>query len=186
MTLEAEVRKELRNTKIRRAILGTLQLTGALTLLVVAPNVLDVLGRELNRRNKMNVRNSLQRMINAGLIERKTMNGRLTFSITAKGTQYLYRNILEPKKPLKWDGKWRIVIFDIPQSRRTLRNKLRASLIEIGFLKLQASVWIYPYDCEDLMTLLKTEFRVGKDVLYIIADKLERDSSLRKEFGLSR
>ena len=54
----------------------------------------------------------------------------------------------------------------------------------IGFLRLKDSVWVYPYDCEDLVTLMKADFKIGKDILYIIAETIENDSWLKKEFGL--
>jgi len=76
------------------------------------------------------------------------------------------------------------LIFDIPEYRRSLREKMRRTLTVIGFKRLQDSVWIYPYDCEDLITLLKADFRIGRDVLYMIVDQLEGDQRLCKEFGL--
>ena len=43
---------------------------------------------------------------------------------------------------------------------------------------------MYPYDCEDLITLLKADFRVGDAMLYMIVDTIERDGALRKHFGI--
>jgi CRISPR-associated endonuclease Cas2 len=76
------------------------------------------------------------------------------------------------------------VIFDIPQTRRAQRNILRHKLQEIGFVKLQNSVWTNPYDHEELITLLKLEYGLGAEVLYIIADSIENDRGLRGRFGL--
>jgi len=53
-------------------------------------------------------------------------------------------------------------------------------------MRLQNSVWVYPYDCEDLITLLKADFEIGKEVLYVIADKIENEKVLLKDFGLER
>lgn len=88
------------------------------------------------------------------------------------------------KKPRKWDGKWRVLIFDIPERRKTLRSQIRRTLVEIGFVRLQDSVWVYPYDCEDFLMLLKADFRVGRELLYMIVDSLENDNHLRRSFGL--
>src|SRR3989339_239988 len=88
--------------------------------------------------------------------------------------------------PKCWDKKWRVLIFDIPEKRKYLREKIRNTLGAIGFSQLQKSVWVYPYDCEDLIALLKADFKVGKDVLYVIADKIEYDAPLRAKFGLKR
>ena len=55
---------------------------------------------------------------------------------------------------------------------------------QAGIRRLQDSVWVYPYDCEDIITLLKTDFGVGKYLLYMIVDELENDKHLREDFGL--
>lgn len=55
---------------------------------------------------------------------------------------------------------------------------------DIGFVRLQDSVWVYPYDCEDFIALLKAELKVGKDVLYAIVDTIEFDKHIRRHFGL--
>ena len=77
-----------------------------------------------------------------------------------------------------------MLIFDIPEKRKPLREKIRSTLLSIGFLRLQDSVWIYPYQCEDLVNLLKADFKVGKDLLYLIVDSIENDKFFRKSFGL--
>ena len=88
------------------------------------------------------------------------------------------------QKPKKWDKKWRLLFFDIPEYRRPLREKIRRTLRLIGFQKLQDSVWVYPHPCEDLIALLKADFKVGKDMLYLIVDFVENDQALKKTFGL--
>ena len=65
-----------------------------------------------------------------------------------------------------------------------MRAKIRDTLQSIGFSRLQDSVWIYPYDCEALITLFKADLRIGKDMLYMIVDELEYDAPIRKRFGL--
>ena len=75
-------------------------------------------------------------------------------------------------------------MFDIREERKRLREKVRQTLISLGFKRLQDSVWVHPYDCEDIIMLLKSDFKIGKDLLYIIADTIENDTRLRKDFGL--
>ena len=54
----------------------------------------------------------------------------------------------------------------------------------IGFKRLQDSVWIYPYNCEEVVTLLKADLDVGKALLYMIVDTLEDDEEIKKYFDL--
>ena len=108
--------------------------------------------------------------------------------LTAKGEQILRRLELHDfklRKPKRWDRKWRVLIFDIPERRKNLRPKIRYTLLAIGFIRLQDSVWVYPYDCEDLITLLKADFKIGKDLLYLIVDSIENDFPLRSHFRVS-
>lgn len=75
-------------------------------------------------------------------------------------------------------------MFDIPERRRRVRTRVRQTLTTMGFYRLQDSVWVYPYDCEELIILLKADFKIGKDLLYVIADKVEHDAPLKTHFGL--
>jgi len=87
------------------------------------------------------------------------------------------------EKPKRWDRKWRVVIFDIGEKQRRIRDQLRITLNKIGFVKLQKSVWVYPYDCEDFMMLLKANFELGRNLLYLVVDEIEDDQWLKKIFG---
>lgn len=89
--------------------------------------------------------------------------------------------LLEPER---WDRKWRLLIFDIREKRKSCRDKLRLTLVNLGFIRLQNSVWVYPYDCEEYIALLKADFKIGKELLYIIADEVEGDHVLKRYFGL--
>ncbi len=84
----------------------------------------------------------------------------------------------------KWDKKWRIVIFDIPEKKRNLRGHFRDSLKNIGFKILQNSIWISPYgDFEDIKTLAK-HYKVEKYVVLIYADKISNDILFKMKFNL--
>ena len=56
------------------------------------------------------------------------------------------------------DGEWRIVIFDIPEKFKKAREALRMKLKELGFLELQKSVFIFPYECEDEINFIVEVF----------------------------
>lgn len=191
--LEMEVKKQVRNTKIQRAVLQSLAIAGGLSIALLAPNALQILrmfdkniGKTRGLSNS--IRNAATRLAYAGLVRFEETGKGKFLRLTPEGEKRLKiaeaRNF-QLKKPKRWDKKWRIIIFDIKEERKTLRNKIRHTLRQIGFTRLQDSVWVYPYDCEDLITLLKIDFKIGKDVLYIIADKIENDKQLKKQYGLS-
>ena len=184
--LEEKSRKRKKKENIQKAVLSAVKMAGLLSVAAVAPNsiqYLKSLGLIPARRQEEVILRSRDQLISGGFLKYK--NSFVT--LTEKGKAKL--ELLEVKdwkidKPRKWDGKWRVLIFDIPESKRPLRDKIRRTLFGIGFVRLQDSVWIYPYACEDLVNLLKADFKVGKDLLYLIVDFIENDKWLKKLFGL--
>lgn len=186
--LENESKKRTRKGQIQKIILGTIATVGLLSVTALAPNALQALGLIMRLDGKKKYRyaieSSRKRLLQNNLIE-YTANGLV--KLTQKGEAKLRQLELHDfklKKPKRWDKKWRMLIFDIREDRKYLREKIRRTLVAIGFEKLQLSVWVYPYDCEDLVTLLKADLKVGREVLYIIVDKIENDAWLKKRFNL--
>lgn len=98
--------------------------------------------------------------------------------------KYSLRELLALKKKKKWQGKWFIVVFDVPEEERNKRNYLRSFLKEIGFYPYNQSVYVFPYECEKEIGLIKKIVEGGKYMSYIVAEKLERESQLKTYFGL--
>ena len=189
--LEKESARRTRKSKIQKAILGVVAAAGILAVAAVAPNALQALsifgfGRS-NKYPKNTVNRSFNRLIEGGLLKiERTENGNFV-GLTVKGEKLMRlwgANNYQIKKPKRWDGKFRVIIFDIKEYRKGIRNKLRKTLQSIGFIKLQNSVWVYPYDCEDYIKLIKADFHIGKDALYMIVDNIENDKPIKKVFGL--
>lgn len=108
--------------------------------------------------------------------------------LTSAGQQLLVHYELKDnpiKVPRRWDGKWRIIVFDVKEERRYLRDRVRQQLQQWGFYQLQKSVWVYPHECEELIELLKTGHRVRHDLLYLTVVDMSQDNKLRKHFGFS-
>src|SRR3989344_1501381 len=63
-----------------------------------------------------------------------------------------------------------------------IRYRLRTAAGKLVAKKY--AVWVYPYDCEEFIALLKAELKIGRSVLYVIADSIEQDKILRSHFNL--
>jgi len=186
--LEILTSKEIRNSRVQRAVLEAVAAVSVLAVALVAPNAVQMLGKLFGYGKKKvqpsSIARARRRLVENGLL---SYQGNL-LRLTEKGERAL-RRMKYPKfslpRPKRWDKKWRVIIFDISESRRPLRNKVRRTLISIGFVRLQDSVWVYPFSCEDFVTLFKADFRIGKEVLYLIVDQIENDANLRKHFGFA-
>jgi len=112
--------------------------------------------------------------------------GREKISLTALGRRRhlaykLYHLKLSSKK--RWDKKWRIVLFDIPEAQRKIRDALRKKLKELGFLEFQKSVFIFPYPCEDEINFVINFFGLSDHVYYLEAP-IAPDDIFRRSFQL--
>lgn len=107
--------------------------------------------------------------------------------ITEKGKRrilgYQFEDMRIPK-PEHWDGKWRVVAFDIPEKKKLARDLLREKLKQLGFLKIQKSIFVYPYPCREEINLIAKIYEIQPFILFIETSFIEREESLLKHFGL--
>ena len=186
-SIEKNVRVRVRKQNIRNAVLTTVTIAGSIAVAVAAPNALQLLkyAPGLKSRYKSRAKRSIERLIEQGHL---SLDKGHMVRLTKSGESLMTRLSIGSAKyrpPEKWDRRWRIVTFDVAEKRTAARNRLRTMLKAIGFLKLQSSVWIYPHDCEDLIQLIKTDFALGREVLYIVAEDVEGDAKLRFHFKLN-
>lgn len=184
--LEAESKKRVRRNQIKFLILGCAAVAGGIAIALAAPNVFSALGKLgiiTKPRTAEYVGAARRRMKREGLLVER--DGRLRLSPSGeRELAKLSLALAKPARQKRWDGKWRILIFDIPEKRRRARQHIRVMLRSAGFERIQDSVWLYPFPCEEYVTLLKAEARIGKDLLYLIVDSLEADDRFRKRFEL--
>ncbi|MDO8522618.1 MAG: CRISPR-associated endonuclease Cas2 [bacterium] len=185
--LESELRLEKKHGYVRDGFLLALGMSGVILFPAVALATMQIVGIVNRDKYKFNyqIKTVASRLANRGLVRFKKKG---FIELTETGQREFRRleqeAILRASVRRRWDKKWRMVIFDIPERYRKTRDKLRVTLQSYGFRQLQASVWIFPYDCEDIITLLKADLGVAGSVLYTIVEKLENDSRLKQEFGL--
>lgn len=91
---------------------------------------------------------------------------------------------MQIKTPKRWDGQWRLIVFDIPEKMRNARNALRRKLKELGFYELQKSVMIFPFECKDEVDFIVEFFRVRPHVRYGHLSKVTNEAELLERFDL--
>lgn len=114
-------------------------------------------------------------------------NGKTTVTIMRKGLAKALTYRLEDMqlaKPKKWDNKWRVIIFDIPEKYKKVRDIFRMRLRQLGLYQLQESVYVSPYKCFNEIEFLRELYGVAFTVRYLLVDKLEDDNFLRQHFEL--
>ena len=166
---------------------------GSAVVLASSPYLVHNIVRELIKGNRKPYNNkktydTFYRLRKEGCITFAQQGGQIYISLTEKGRKRagIYQiNSLTLHKPKRWDGLWRIVIFDIKEKQRIKREALRGLLKRLEFYPLQRSVWVSPYECRDEVQLLKDFFGFKDDELKLIVTRdIENDSKMKKHFSL--
>lgn len=178
---------------MRNLILRTLVVSGGISIALVAPKTLNLLKKldrgAANRKNLYRrITQAITRLEHAGLVRTSGQYAERKVVLTEKGhamIKTISANEYRIPEPTFWDGKWRIVMFDIREKRRKTRSQLRSLLSSAGFLRLQDSVWVYPYPCDEFIGLVRAHLKSGTgEMLSFAAEALESDKKLREHFRL--
>ncbi|MFZ5366317.1 MAG: hypothetical protein ACOZBZ_03395 [Patescibacteria group bacterium] len=173
-----------------KEILYLLAAGSFLTLAVVMPNLpmaLAPLLKSWQGYQRKRLKENFDRLRKQKLVEIVEENGQQVVKITEKGRVKALRYKLEEmaiKKPKRWDRKWRIVIFDIPEKNKRFRDSFREKIKNLEFYQLQESVFVHPFPCFDQVEFLRQVYNVRVEVTYIVAEKIENQENLRSHFNL--
>jgi CRISPR-associated endonuclease Cas2 len=181
---------EKQTKEITKKILLALAGGTFLTLAMVAPGIVYAAKPfiQWKQYDQRRLRSTLKRLKKQKLIEwKETEKGETIIKITKRGEEkvlkYKFQDLVI-SKPKKWDRIWRIVIFDIPNKKKRAREALREKLREFGFYRLQKSVFVYPYECENEIEFIKAIFDIQPYILLIRAKEIDREEFLLHYFNL--
>lgn len=138
--------------------------------------------------DKHNLHRNIKNLYRSRLVDAKeNKDGSVTLVLTNSGKSHAITYKIDEMKiaPMnKWDKKWRIAMFDIPEKYKKARDALARSLKNMGFHQLQKSVFIHPFECQNEVNFVTEFFRVHKFVRTIIAEKIDNDLAWKKKFNL--
>lgn len=168
--------------------LGTVVFAAAL-----APGMTEIVrpARKYRKFSDKQIKKAIYTLKHRKLVEIiKEKDDKIRVALTNKGMkrvkEFCFENI-KIQKPNHWDGKWRVLIFDIPtkpkiynQARDAMRHKVK----KLGFFQLQKSVWVYPYECEDELLLIAEIYNVQKFIEILTVEKLLHKKEIESKFKL--
>lgn len=114
---------------------------------IMAKSYESMYGFTPKRYRRHNYSHLIWRNLKVGYIEKVVKRREVYLRLTGEGREKVIRDfpfLAFQKK--KWDGKWRIVLFDIAELNRKKRDALRGKLKELGFGMFQESVYISPHN----------------------------------------
>lgn len=90
-----------------------------------------------------------------------TPNGLDAYSLYSKKDNFYTKH---------WDGKWYLVLLEIPETLRKKRDAFRKGLLQLGFGMLYKSVYVYPWDVINKVLNLIDSLEL-EDYITIISSK---------------
>jgi DNA-binding transcriptional regulator PaaX len=147
-----------------------------------------------NATDRNRARSAFSYLLSKGYIEFKAVGGTATLLLTDKGVRKvrskLFPDLIDQvagQDTRHWDGKWRIILFDIPTEERVKRNAFRTFIKRLGATMVQKSVWIYPHDCSKEVRMLADFFELTPHQMRIVtAEDIGEDAALKRRYKLGR
>ncbi len=128
---------------------------------------------------KYAINRALKRMIDDEYIEKHETHFSSFLSLSKYGNHKLRNIKLSSAHHLvntQWDGFWRIVIIDIPESRKSDRDAIRYILKKAQFVQIKSSVWISPFPMEHMMIGMKDDLGLHDELMVFVTDKMDADT----------
>ncbi|OHA11603.1 MAG: hypothetical protein A3H71_03010 [Candidatus Sungbacteria bacterium RIFCSPLOWO2_02_FULL_48_13b] len=142
--------------------------------------------KEINRRV---LRGAIKRLYDSKLIDEKYHgDGTVSLTLLSDGKKIALRYSLdniEINKPTRWDQKWRMIIFDIPEKQKKARDALRGHLKRMGCYEFQKSAFIHPFECQQQIDFLIEFYQIRKYVRYLTIEAVDNELELKNIFHLS-
>ena len=150
--------------------------------------VIREVGKEWEKINRDTLNRSIRSLYKSKLVDTKSnRDGTFTLILSKEGERlaltYNIENIAV-RTPKEWDGKWRIVMFDIPERIKRVREALRMHFKSMEFYEFQKSVFIHPYPCGEEIEYITEFYNARKHIRFILATKIENELELKKHFNL--
>jgi len=149
---------------------------------------LDYFMRGWRKFNQKQIEEAFRELNRYKFIKKQEYEGSVLVSLSEKGILRARSAKLRHLKfeTEKWDGKWRMVSFDIPEQCRKGRRALVYRLKSAEFYEMQKSLFLCPYDCQkEVMAIVKL-FKLEKYVRFGILESFDNEENVNKLFKLEK
>lgn len=137
------------------------------------------------RQQERELRRIVYYMKQKGLIRYQAGDYEHGITLTKEGEQRLKKvnfSDLHIPRPKKWDKKWRLVFFDIPETSKIKRDSLTFKLKDLGFKMLQQSIWVHPFPCRPEIEMVGEFLGIRRYISYVEINQIDSENNLRKRF----
>lgn len=172
--------------KVAKVVLSAIAIAGAMIVVISVPNLASALAqvypplRNFRRKQIARAIYSLKSQKIIGITKHENKD---ILVLTERGKtkllKYKFEDLKLPRQK-KWDNKFRLVFFDIPEKYKVRRNIFSKKLRTLGMLPIQKSVWLWPYNCENEVEYLRTVYEIRPFVTCAVVENIELNLKVKK------
>jgi phenylacetic acid degradation operon negative regulatory protein len=129
---------------------------------------------------------TIRRLVKQGWIKMVDKNNERFIKLTNQGQLEALLAAARIEKMPAWDGKWRVILFDIPEASRGQRDFFRSLLKQYNFKLLQQSVWVSPHPLNLKAITYLEKSGLNKYIRILLVEKIDNDSDLRRMFNVPK
>jgi len=138
------------------------------------PSLCELRNQYKRKQTKQQFSQLIYRLKKNGYIKIKNLEQNEGVILTKKGAEKVLKAKLKTKdKKKRRDGKWQMIIFDIPEEKRYLRNLLREKLRLLEYKMLQQSIWICPYSVQKETELVLRKYSIDPYIKLFLIEEVE-------------
>lgn len=156
-----------------------LKILGEKTAISLPDLTNQVNSKDCSQSSVYAITRSLKGLREAGLIENISSGQNDYARLTKEGKKKINSLKLDSDTTLvdtSWDGFWRIILLDLPETRKSERESLRYLLKKAGFVCLKNSAWISPYPYEHLFENIKKDLELTTEMMIIKTQFIDEET----------
>lgn len=138
--------------------------------------------------DRLALNQAIEHLYRSKLVDTKSNpDGTFTLILSKEGKQLALTYDLENmkiKEPSHWDGKWRMVMFDVPETIKRVRDTLRMHFKDMGFYEFQKSVFVHPYPCAEEIEYIVEFYNARRHIRFVVATEIDNAIELKRHFRL--
>lgn len=141
--------------------------------------------RKSNRKEWARFYYSLKHLQERGFVKFiKIGDEKIEIKITYKGKEILKKVNVDSMQidKSKFDGTWRLIMFDVPNTKNKERLAFTEKLKDLGFIMIQKSVWALPCECYEEVMVLRKFYGIEKFVTYVEVANCEDQVNWKNKF----
>ncbi len=185
------IRNKHEKGELTKEILKGLAVGGLIIASFALPNLPQVfsLFGVKTARDRYRMRRTFEALKKQKLIELQEQNDVIVMKITSEGEARVKKykfDELRIIRPKKWDNKYYVICFDIPQKYKRARDAISAKLKDMEIYPLQKSVFICPFECQDEVDFIGEVFNVRRFIKYFVVEKLDEidEKNIKRYYNL--